>query len=172
MAGDPTSSKALPLIGSAVFLVIAPGTVAGLVPWWMTRWQVQAPLLGLPLLRAAGLPLLAAGVVGLLDSFRRFAVQGLGTPAPVVPTQHLVVSGLYRFVRNPMYCAVVSAILGQALVLGSSALLAYASVVWLGFHLFVLGYEEPTLRLTYGAEYERFCTNVPRWIPRLRRPAR
>src|SRR5947209_8233226 len=109
----------------------------------MTRWQTRAPLPGSPLVRAAGLVLLAAGAVGLLDSFRRFAVQGLGTPAPILPTRHLVVSGLYRFVRNPMYCGVVATILGQALILGSTALLFYAAVVWLAFHSFVLLYEEP-----------------------------
>lgn len=164
--------RAAAIAGSAIFLVIAPGTVAGLIPWWLTRWQVGGTPFGLWPLRAAGIPLLLAGLVGLLDSFRRFALQGLGTPAPIAPTRLLVVSGLYRFVRNPMYCAVVSAILGQALLLGSTTLLAYAAAVWLAFHVFVLAYEEPTLRSTYGADYERFCAEVPRWIPRLLPAAR
>jgi protein-S-isoprenylcysteine O-methyltransferase Ste14 len=110
--------------------------------------------------------LITLGVIGVLDSFVRFAVQGLGTPAPVFPTRHLVVTGLYRYVRNPMYVAVFSTILGQGLLLGSVSLLEYGGLVWLAFHVFVLAYEEPTLRASFGAEYEVFCREVPRWIPR------
>ena len=118
-------------------------------------------------LRFAGGILVVLGAAGLLDSFRRFAVQGLGTPAPVFPTRHLVVTGLYRYVRNPMYVAVVSAILGQALILGSVRLVEYGGLVWLLFHSFVLVYEEPRLKASFGGEYEVFCAEVPRWIPRL-----
>src|SRR5271165_3416737 len=117
--------KVLAIIGSGVFLVIAPGFVAGLVPWWISRWRVEVPFLGIPLFRLGGGMLITLGVIGLLDSFVRFAIQGVGTPAPVFPTRHLVVTGLYRYVRNPMYVAVVSAILGQGLLLGNMALLAY-----------------------------------------------
>jgi protein-S-isoprenylcysteine O-methyltransferase Ste14 len=156
------------VLGSAVFLVIAPGIVAGYVPWLITRWTLQPPLLGLVPLRFIGGLLICAGVPVLLDSFARFALQGLGTPAPVMPTRRLVVSGLYRYVRNPMYVAVTSIIVGQGLLFGSVATLEYGAVVWLCFFLFVLAYEEPALRATYGDEYKRFCANVPRWIPRLR----
>jgi protein-S-isoprenylcysteine O-methyltransferase Ste14 len=158
--------KVSAILGSAVFLVIAPGFVAGLAPWWVSHWRLQAPFLGLPPLRFAGSLLIAVGAAGLLDSFLRFAVQGLGTPAPVFPTRHLVISGLYRYVRNPMYVAVVSAILGQALTFGSVTLLAYGWMVWLLFHLFVLVYEEPTLEASFGVEYEAFRAHAPRWIPR------
>ena len=158
--------KVLAILGSAVFLVIAPGFVAGLVPWWISRWRLEAALLGLPLFRVAGGILIALGAVGLLDSFVRFAVQGVGTPAPVFPTRHLVVTGLYRYVRNPMYVAVVSTILGQALILGNVELLEYGALVWLLSHLFVLVYEEPTLRARFGSEYRVFCAEVPRWVPR------
>ena len=167
MPGKPRGRVAA-LIGSAVFLVLAPGTVAVYVPWTLTRWQARAPLLGLQPLRMAGAALIAIGLTGLIDSFRRFAVQGLGTPAPVYPTQTLVVSGLYRFVRNPMYCGVVAVILGQALLFGSSSLILYGAAVWLAFHLFVLSYEEPRLHATYGARYDEFRAAVPRWIPRIR----
>jgi len=155
------------IIGSAVFLVIAPGFVAGLMPRWISHWQFEAPFLGLQAFRFAGGILIALGVGVLLDSFVRFAVQGLGTPAPVFPTRDLVVTGLYRHVRNPMYVAVVSTILGQALLLGSVALLEYGALVWLLFHLFVLAYEEPVLRRSFGDEYRAFCSVVPRWIPRI-----
>jgi protein-S-isoprenylcysteine O-methyltransferase Ste14 len=163
--------RVLAILGSVAFLVIAPGVVAGAVPRWISRWRFQPPLLGLPGVRIAGGILVAAGAVALLDSFARFALQGIGTPAPVFPTKHLVVTGQYRYVRNPMYLAVVSAILGQALLFGNTRLLGYAALVWLAFHLFVLAVEEPMLRHGFGAEYAELCANVPRWLPR-RRPWR
>jgi protein-S-isoprenylcysteine O-methyltransferase Ste14 len=161
--------KALAVAGSAVFLVIAPGFVAGWVPWWISQWRVGPPFFGIPLLRIGGGLLVASGIIGVLDSFARFALGGLGTPAPVFPTRHLVVTGLYRYVRNPMYVAVVMAILGQGLVFGSVALLGYGALVWLSFHLFVLLYEEPKLRRSFPAEYRLLCAGVPRWLPRLTR---
>jgi protein-S-isoprenylcysteine O-methyltransferase Ste14 len=158
--------KVLAVVGSGVFLVVAPGFVAGLVPFWISSWRFEIPFFGIPLFRLAGGVLIALGVIGLLDSFVRFAIQGVGTPAPVFPTRHLVVTGLYRYVRNPMYVAVVSTILGQGLILGSARLIEYGGFVWLLFHFFVLVYEEPTLRASFGSEYNRFCNEVPRWIPR------
>jgi protein-S-isoprenylcysteine O-methyltransferase Ste14 len=157
------------ILGSAFFLLLAPGMVAGVVPWWISHWRLQPPLLGLVAFRAAGVLLIIAAIPAVLDSFARFAIQGLGTPAPVFPTRHLVVTGLYGYVRNPMYVGVACAILGQALLLGDVRLLSYGILVWLAFHLFVIGYEEPTLRRSFGAEYEVFCKNVPRWIPRFKR---
>lgn len=160
------TKKVAAVVGSALFLVIAPGFIAGLVPWWISHWRLQPAFFGLQALRYAGGILITLGTAGLLDSFRRFAAQGLGTPAPVFPTRYLVVTGLYRYVRNPMYLAVVSIILGQALLFGNLRLLEYGGLVWLLFHLFVLLYEEPTLRAGFGAEYEVYCAEVPRWIPR------
>jgi protein-S-isoprenylcysteine O-methyltransferase Ste14 len=160
--------RILAIVGSAIFLVVAPGIVAGYVPWRICRWHVEAPLLGISSLRLVGVLLIAAGLTVLLDSFARFALQGLGTPAPIFPTRHLVVSGLFRYVRNPMYIAVVSLILGQGLFFGSILVLEYGVAVFVGFSLFVLIYEEPVLRKSYGREYEEFCANVPRWIPHLR----
>jgi protein-S-isoprenylcysteine O-methyltransferase Ste14 len=148
--------------------VIAPGIVAGYVPWRICRWHIGAPLLGTPAFRLVGVLLIAAGLPVLLDSFARFALQGLGTPAPIFPTRHLVVSGLFRYVRNPMYVAVVALILGQGLFFGSIRILRYGLAVLVGFFLFVLIYEEPTLRKNFGYEYEEFCANVPRWLPHLR----
>jgi protein-S-isoprenylcysteine O-methyltransferase Ste14 len=125
------------------------------------------PLLGFAPFRLLGALCLLLGLPALLDSFARFALQGLGTPAPIAPPRHLVVTGLYRYVRNPMYVGVVALIIGQGLVFGSTAVLEYGAVVWLGFHLFVIAYEEPTLRHTFGDEYRQFQANVRRWIPRL-----
>jgi protein-S-isoprenylcysteine O-methyltransferase Ste14 len=125
-------------------------------------------LLGLFSLRAIGALMIAAGLPVLLDSFSRFAFQGLGTPAPAAPTQHLVVTGLYRHVRNPMYVAVSALILGQGLVFGNVVVLEYGLIVWLAFLAFVVLYEEPTLRRQFGMQYEAYCNRVPRWIPHIK----
>jgi protein-S-isoprenylcysteine O-methyltransferase Ste14 len=154
------------VLGSAVFLVIAPGTIAGLVPHWITRWRFGPPLFGWAGTRIAGAILIVPAALVLLDSFLRFALQGVGTPAPVFPTKHLVVTGLYRHVRNPMYVAVVAAIAGQGLMFGDVRVLEYGAAIWAAFHLFVIAYEEPTLRSAFGDEYAVFCAAVPRWIPR------
>ena len=156
------------ILGSALFLVIAPGTVAGLIPWWISHWTMQPPLLGWLPVRPLGWLLVAAGAPVLLDSFARFALQGLGTPAPVFPTRHLVITGFYRYVRNPMYVAVVCIIFGQGLILGNTRVLLYGLLAWLFFFLFVLVYEEPTLHGTFGDEYDRYCAQVSRWIPGLK----
>jgi protein-S-isoprenylcysteine O-methyltransferase Ste14 len=149
--------------GSALFLVIAPGTTAILIPYLLTGWDAaDAPLPA----RIAGAALTAAGGAVLLSAFARFALQGLGTPAPIAPTEHLVVEGLYRYVRNPMYLAVTATILGQWLLLGRPVLLVWALVFLATTYAFVRGYEEPTLRAGYGEEYERYCEAVPGWWPR------
>jgi protein-S-isoprenylcysteine O-methyltransferase Ste14 len=151
--------------GSTVFFLVAPAFIAGLVPRWMTHWKMSAPLLGWTGFRYVGAALVLAGTAVLVDAFARFVRHG-GTPAPPLPTEKLVVTGLYRYVRNPMYLGVLSAILGQSLLFGASGLFAYAAFVAVAFHLFVLAYEEPTLRGRYGAEYDRYCRAVRRWWPR------
>jgi len=156
------------ILGSAVFLVLAPGTVAGYIPWLLSRWHFGTPFFGFAWLRILGVLLIAAALPVLLDSFARFAVQGVGTPAPPLPTQHLVVTGFFRYVRNPMYIAVASVIFGQGLLFGSRSVLRYGVVVWVAFFLFVVLYEEPALLRTFGAEYRAYRAHVPRWIPRLR----
>ena len=138
------------------------------MPWWISRYRLEPATPDVWVARGFGCLLIAAGILFLLDSFARFALKGIGTPAPIAPTRHLVVSGYYRFVRNPMYVAVFALILGQALLFGDLALYAYAVIVWGAFCAFVLGYEEPTLRRTFGEEYLAYCKQVPRWIPRVR----
>ncbi len=154
------------ILGSAIFLVVAPGTLALYVPWAVCRWQFASPLLGFFPFRIIGVLMLTAGLPVLLDSFARFAIQGLGTPAPVAPPQRLVVTGLYHYVRNPMYVAVSLLVFGQGLLFGSVRLLEYGIVVCLGFFAFVILYEEPALRRKFGQEYEQYCARVPRWVPR------
>ena len=152
--------------GSLVFLALAPGVVAGVIPWWLTGWQVREPLPYWLPLRVAGLVLLAAGVVVLLHAFARFVVEGLGTPAPVAPTERLVVGGLYRYVRNPMYLAVAATIVGQAMLLGQPILVVYTAAFAVVVVAFVHWYEEPTLRRQFGEPYERYRRAVPAWWPR------
>jgi len=161
--------RALAILDSAIFLVIAPGTLAGYGPWAICRWRMAPPFFGFFPIRMVGVLLIAAGLPVLLDSFARFAIQGLGTPAPVAPPQRLVVTGLYRYVRNPIYVAVVSLIFGQGLFFSSVGVLEYGLAVWLGFFVWVPIFEEPTLRGKFGKDYEDYCARVPRWIPRLRR---
>jgi protein-S-isoprenylcysteine O-methyltransferase Ste14 len=153
-------------VGTGAFLLAAPGVVAGVLPWLLTDgWESSDPPLPVA---AAGAVLVVAGTGALLEAFARFVVEGGGTPAPVAPTERLVVGGLYRHVRNPMYVAVGSAIAGQALLLGRPVLLGYLAVVWLAVASFVRFYEEPTLSARYGEQYDAYRRAVPAWRPRLR----
>ena len=153
-------------LGSLAFLGIAPGVVAGLVPYLLTGWERDGGVS--TVLVVLGWLLVAGGLAALLPSFARFALQGLGTPAPVAPTEHLVVTGLYRHVRNPMYLAVGALIAGQALILGRPVLLLYAALFGAVVFAFVRGYEEPALTRQFGEEYAAYRRAVPGWWPRLR----
>jgi protein-S-isoprenylcysteine O-methyltransferase Ste14 len=161
-----TGSAARAWIGTIVFLFLAPGIVAGFVPWLITGWRstdwgpaawLVTPIAWIAILVGAGF---------LLVAFALFALHR-GTPAPVIPTETLVVTGVYRFVRNPMYVSVLVIILGQALLLGSWGLVVYAAVLLATVAVFVKGYEERTLISTYGEEYLEYRRNVPGWWPRL-----
>jgi protein-S-isoprenylcysteine O-methyltransferase Ste14 len=149
--------------GTLLFLVVAPGVAAGLVPWLLTGWEAED--LWLPLRVLGGL-MVAAGLAFLLEAFIRFVVEGFGTPAPVAPPERLVVGGAYRYVRNPMYLAVGAVILGQALLLGQPVLVLYAAVFAAAVFAFVRGYEEPALTRRFGARYDEYRSAVPGWLPR------
>src|ERR1700740_2989847 len=124
-------SKAAAILGSALFFVVAPLMLAGFIPWSVTQWEFRPAFFGVDLTRILGGILIIVGAPGLLDSFARFALEGLGTPAPIAPPQKLVVTGLYRYVRNPIYIALVAVILGQALLFGDGRLLGYGALLWL-----------------------------------------
>lgn len=155
-------------VGSVLFLVVVPGTLAVLVPWWLTGWQVQTPAAHWAPIRLLGAILCLVGGAVLLHSFVRFVMEGVGTPAPIAPTQRLVVTGAYRYVRNPMYLAVTAVIVGQALLLGALWLLIYG----LGFVVvtasFVHWYEEPKLVQQFPRDYPTYRAHVRGWVPRLR----
>lgn len=153
------------ILGSTIFFIAAPGIVAGLAPWLLSG-RYGLPVASWPL-AIPGAALVAVSLGVLLHAFARFALEGLGTPAPIAPTDRLVVGGVYRHVRNPMYVAVLSIILGQALIFASWQLAAYAVVMGAVMATFVRIYEEPVLLRQYGAGYEAYRQNVPGWLPRL-----
>jgi protein-S-isoprenylcysteine O-methyltransferase Ste14 len=161
-------SRLVAAAGSAIFFAIAPGVVAGLIPWWLTGWRTGDSIPGWGPLRVLGAVLTCVASIVLISAFVRFVIEGVGTPAPVAPTRHLVVGGLYRYVRNPMYIAVVAAIVGQALLLGQLDLLLYAAVVGVLMAAFAHWYEEPALLDRFGDEYAEYRRAVPGWVPRLR----
>lgn len=154
-------------VGTAVFFLVAPGTVVGLVPWLLTGWVVNEPTPYWVAAQAVGVLLICAGLIPTVHAFAQFAKAG-GTPAPIAPTQHLVVTGFNRYVRNPMYVGLLAVILGQALLFGSLSLLLYAMAVWVVTAVFVRWYEEPTLTSQFGADYQTYRRAVPAWWPRLR----
>jgi protein-S-isoprenylcysteine O-methyltransferase Ste14 len=154
-------------LASAAFFVAAPGTVAGLVPWLITRWQVPPGGLAWRAGQAVGVLLIVAGVIPPAHAFAQFVKAG-GTPMPIAPTQHLVVDGFNRYIRNPMYAGLLLVIVGQALLFRSGWLLVYAAAVWLVTASFVRWYEEPTLTRQFGNGYVTYRRNVPAWWPRPR----
>jgi protein-S-isoprenylcysteine O-methyltransferase Ste14 len=157
-------------LGTLVFFVAAPGTIAGLVPWLITGWGGSPP--GWDAVDLLAVLVGLAGLAMVVACFVRFVREGRGTPAPVAPTEELVVSGLYRYVRNPMYVGVGLAIAAQCLAFRSLGLVVWLALFTVAVTLFVVGYEQPTLRAQYGASYEAYCRSVPAVVPRLRRRPR
>jgi protein-S-isoprenylcysteine O-methyltransferase Ste14 len=151
-------------IGTAAFLVVAPGVVTGLVPWLITGWRPGSTRPAAMVV--AGAVLTGAGCVVLLQAFGRFVLEGAGTPAPPAPTEQLVVGGLYRYVRNPMYLALQAVIIGQVLLLDRPVLLYYTAAVLAATVAFARLYEEPALARRYGEQYEAYRRAVPGWRPR------
>ncbi len=158
--------KSTAAIGSAAFFVVAPGTFVGLGPWLITHWKFHTPLPYWAVAQAVGVLLIGTGLIPPVHAFTQFAKAG-GTPIPLAPTEHLVVSGFNRYVRNPMYLGLLIVIVGQALLFGQFSLLLYAAAGWLVTALFVRWYEEPTLTRQFGAEYAAYRRAVPAWLPRL-----
>jgi protein-S-isoprenylcysteine O-methyltransferase Ste14 len=146
----------------AAFIAL-PGTVAGLLPWVIARGAPQSGAL-----RGPSLVPLGVGAGCLVLCARDFLVSGRGTLAPWDPPRSLVIVGLYRFVRNPMYLSVLTTVLGWSLYYGSPWLALYLAVLAVGFHIRVTMHEEPWLSRQFGPDWKRYADAVPRWIPRLR----
>jgi protein-S-isoprenylcysteine O-methyltransferase Ste14 len=150
---------------SLLFLIVAPGMVAGYIPLGLLR---RGPQLETGALAYIAFPLWGIGIVILLWSFWNFLIQGRGTPAPIDPPKELVAVGLYRYVRNPMYVGVLLVTLGHVLWFGFWNLLIYAVIVFIAFNTFVIFYEEPTLKRKFGTAYEDYLKQIPRWFPRIK----
>ena len=148
---------------SALFTVLVPGAFGLYVPYFIAVAGRHTPLPALSFFTAPVYVLLLAGISVYLRCVWDFATRGLGTPAPVDPPKRLVVEGLYRWTRNPMYNGVFLAILAQASLARSIDILAYFACLALGLHLFVVLYEEPYLRNQFGPAYAAYCSAVPRW---------
>jgi protein-S-isoprenylcysteine O-methyltransferase Ste14 len=153
-------------LATALFTLFVPAIIAvGIPQTWIRETGIE--LYAGSASRIIGGALIALGAIGYFWCAALF-VKAQGTPAPVFPTQRTVVGGLYRINRNPMYTSVLAIVFGQATLYRYRALAIYGACLALGFHLFVIFYEEPTLRARFDGEYEEFCRRVPRWIPRLR----
>lgn len=154
------------LLKTVLFTIFVPGVVAGYVPLTL-RNHAAAAVHGIE--GAAAIAVIAVGaLIYLHTAFWGFAWIGGGTPAPIAPTKVLVVKGLHRFVRNPMYMGVGLIIGGQAWLFHSVHTLIYLVSFCLTVHLFVVFYEEPTLKKQFGDEYVRYRARVPRWVPKVR----
>jgi protein-S-isoprenylcysteine O-methyltransferase Ste14 len=155
-----------PVIRTLIFTIFIPGFWTVAMPYWLLPRGTRPDLEGVG---AVGGLLIAAGIaLYLACAFWGFALRGRGTPLPMDAPKKLVVNGPYRIVRNPMYWSVAFVMLGEAAVFRSFALVELAAAFALGVILFVLLYEEPTLREKFGEEYEAYRKRVPRWLPRLR----
>lgn len=158
------------LLKVILFTLLLPGTVAIYVPLWIASSRATSFGTDGFIEQAAAVLLVLLGVVIYLWCLWDFASFGRGTPAPIDAPKRLVVRGLYRYVRNPMYVGVLTVISGWALLFSDIRVLGYALGIWTCFHTFVLVFEEPKLRSQFGESYAKYCDHVPRWIPRLRVP--
>jgi protein-S-isoprenylcysteine O-methyltransferase Ste14 len=158
-----------PALGTFVFFVAAPGTTAGLVPWLVTGWEGSPP--GWDAVDLLGVLVGLAGLAMVIACFVRFVREGRGTPSPTAPTDELVVGGLYRYLRNPMYVGVGLVIASQCLAFRSVSLVVWLALFIVTVTVFVVTYEQPTLRARYGVAYDAYCRSVPAVMPRPRRRA-
>jgi len=154
------------LLKSIFFTFLFPGTVTILIPYLILREGASGGQLGV--FRYLGLPLIAIGACGLVWCIWQFFAEGRGTLAPVDPPKHLVVHGLYRYVRNPMYVSVMTILLGETIFFSSLPIFVEAVIFFLATNLFIRAYEEPALQKQFGESYGEYKKSVGRWIPRLR----
>jgi protein-S-isoprenylcysteine O-methyltransferase Ste14 len=154
------------LIKLAIFTIVAPGSITVWIPlYWLFPWLRRSIVPG-HWWQALASALILIGAWGYFWCGLDFVLRGRGTPAPIDPPQVLVVQGLYRYTRNPMYLSVLTVLAGECVLFRSAIFLEYLVLVGLGFFMFVLIYEEPALTRKMGPAYERYCEEVPRWIPR------
>lgn len=163
----PPIQESMVLLKNVLFTLLVPGTVTVLVPYWLLSSRSASARLPIGPFRYLGILPILCGAVIYLWCVWDFTFAGKGTPAPLDPPKELVVQGLYRYVRNPMYVGILSLVLGEAVLFRALILFEYAIIGFCFFYLFVLLYEEPTLRQKFGPSYRRYCGTVPRWIPKV-----
>lgn len=155
------------LLKNILFTLLVPGTVTVLVPYWLLSSHSRSTLLPIGEFRYLGVFPILGGAMIYLWCVWDFTFAGKGTPAPIDPPKELVLRGLYRYVRNPMYVGILSLLLGEAVLFRALLLFEYAIVGFCFCYLFVVLYEEPTLRRKFGPSYRRYCETVHRWIPKV-----
>lgn len=151
------------LLRNLFFTILQPGIVAGLIPYWILRDGSTFDR-SLQLYQYVGILLFLIGLVVMFHCIIMFAVEGRGTLSPADPTKKLVIKGLYRFSRNPMYLGVMMILIGEGIFFQSSNLLIYSLFIFLAFTLFILMVEEPRLRKDFGEDYRKYCQKVRRWF--------
>lgn len=152
-------------IRNFIFTILQPGIVAGLIPFFILGDKVNDIFVQpLQLYHYAGAIIFLIGFIIVLRCIISFAVEGQGTLSPADPTKKLVISGLYRFSRNPMYVGVTLMLIGEAIFFQSIDLWIYSLFLYIAFNLFTILVEEPRLRKDFGEEYKIYCEKVRRWI--------
>jgi protein-S-isoprenylcysteine O-methyltransferase Ste14 len=157
--------KHLTALGTIIFSILVPGTWGVLVPYLLIASNFELFAIEIGRLRFLGLIPIIVGIAFYLWCAWGFTFLGKGTPAPIAPPKNLVIKGLYRHVRNPMYVGILLILFGEALLFESATLFLYAMLAFVIFHTAIVYYEEPTLRRKFTDSYERYCNSVPRWIP-------
>lgn len=153
------------LLRNLFFTLLQPGVVVGVIPYFLIRHRfTHETLLSVQWHHIPGAMLFIAGTVLLVHCVLRFATEGRGTLSPIDPTRALVVRGMYRYSRNPMYLGVLCMLTGEAIFFQSFVLLLYTILIFLTFHVFIVLHEEPRLRRVFGEQYDRYCKTVRRWI--------
>ena len=148
-----------------IFTILYPGIVAGLIPCWIIGGDINVIIFEFEKLhQLVGVFLFIAGFIIMTWCIVNFAVKGRGTLSPITPTKKLVVSGLYRFSRNPMYIGVMLLLIGETLFFSSRSLCLYSFIVFVGFNIFIIAREEPRLKKDFGDDYDIYRKKVRRWF--------
>lgn len=163
---EPVIRRSATTATSLGWFIAIGGTFGCLLPYLLGYWHLHQPMRYPDLARAAGALLICAGLVPVVNSFVAFIKAG-GTPVPVASPPRLVVTGFYRYVRNPIYLGFLVILSGQAALFGSAGLLEYTAIAWCIGAVGARFYEQPTLMRKFGTEYQAYRRAVPAWIPRL-----
>lgn len=152
-------------IRNLFYTILLPGMVAGYFPYLILGRPIRLQTAESPnVIQYLGVPVFLTGLIILVSCIAWFATHGKGTLSPLDPTKKLVLSGLYRYTRNPMYAGVMLMLIGEAMFYRSGSLWLYSAFVFIAFNLFIIGFEEPRLRKEFSKEYDDYCVKVRRWL--------